>query len=285
MTEAEHTCTVCASRGRQTRLTTGHCCAICTQRITDNLTAIPELAAMAAAALIPGSGTTGSTTAAYGSKPPINLDAVDPALAHVPGHDAPLLVLLEDWERMIREMRGMVPYGLASAARSNAAARTMQATTDHTSATLTGVCGFLRASVDWATTRPDFPIDDFATEIAECVRAVRRWDTNRDDIGTMVRCPTLTDTTDDDGHARSCGYRLYYASVHDDVTCRRCGTTRSAMTLAAVAMADGREVWLDPEAAAQYLGVTEGTLRQWARSGRIARDHGRYLIQTERMLA
>lgn len=98
----------------------------------------------------------------------------------------------------------------------------------------------------------------------------------------MVRCPTPTDAVDSQGLAIECGFRLYYADVHEDVTCKRCGTTRSAMTLAAVAMSDGAEVWLDPEAAASWLGVTEGTLRQWARQGKVQRSHGRYLVR-ERM--
>jgi hypothetical protein len=88
----------------------------------------------------------------------------------------------------------------------------------------------------------------------------------------MVKCPTLHE---DEGE---CGYRLYYADVHDEVTCRRCGATRSAMTLAAVAAADGRDVWLDPEAAAQWLGISESTLKRMARRGDVQRSHGRYLI-------
>jgi len=75
-----------------------------------------------------------------------------------------------------------------------------------------------------------------------------------------------------------CGYRLYYTDVHDDVTCRRCGAKRSAMTLAAVAMADGREVWLDPEAAVKVLGVSESTLLRMAKAGSIERSHGRYRV-------
>jgi hypothetical protein len=51
------------------------------------------------------------------------------------------------------------------------------------------------------------------------------------------------------------------------------------MTLAAVAAADGRDVWLDPEAAAKWLGVSESTLQRMARRGDVERSHGRYLIR------
>jgi len=284
----QHQCVLCAARGRTTKLQHGHCCAACADRITADLRAIPELAAMAAASLLPGSGTTGTTHAAYGSRPPLNVDALDPALAHVPGHSAPLLVLLEEWEKLIREMRGMARYGIASAART---------VTDSPDATLVGVCGFLAHHVEWTVSEPGFPLEDYADELRQFVRALRRWDRESQDVGTMVRCPTPTlkpcgcdpddrpycEDCDTTGEVQGqCGYRLYYTDVHDDVTCRRCGAKRSAMTLAAVAMADGRDVWLDPEAAAQVLGVTEGTLRQWARKGRVQRAHGRYLVR-ERM--
>lgn len=109
-------CVLCAVRGRETRLAAGHCCAACAARLLDDLRRIPELAAMAAASLVPGSGT-GVHSAAYGSRPPLNVEALDPALAHVPGHDAPLLVLLEEWARLILEMRGMSKYGPWSAAQ------------------------------------------------------------------------------------------------------------------------------------------------------------------------
>jgi hypothetical protein len=271
-------CILCTARDRHTRLKFGHCCATCVDRITSNLRNIPRLAEMAAAHLTPKQGTGGTTTNAYGPRPPINLDAVDPALAYVPGHDAPMLVILEEWERMVRNQRGYAPYGVASVSRTVAAARTAVGAIDTTTVTLRGVCAFLAAQVEWAATDADFPLDDFADEIHQCMRAVQRWDQNRNNIGTMVKCPTILD------HG-SCDYRLHYADVHEEITCRRCGATRSAMTLAAVAAADGRDIWLDPEAAAQWLGVTEGTLRQWARKGRIERDHGRYRVSAESMMA
>ena len=226
---------------------------------------IARLAADAAAWVAPGSSTGGGSRPVPASRPPLRVDALDPENTPVPGHDATVLELCESWERMIRGMRGMAPYGPASAARARGGLY------EGTTATLVASTAFLGRQVAWMVDA-EFPLEDFADEMRDCVRVLRRWDHAAEDLGTMVKCPTLHE---DEGE---CGYRLYYADVHEDVTCRRCGATRSAMTLAAVAAADGRDVWLDPEAAAQWLGISESTLQRMARRGEVPRSHGRYLI-------
>lgn len=263
MNEWTHQCILCAARKRTTKLKHGHCCAACADRITANLRSIPELAAMAAASLAPSSGSTGSTSAAFGSRPPLNLAAIDPALTPIPGHHATLLPLLEEWERLIRDMRGLVPYGPASAAR---------ATSYQPEATLTGVVLFLLSQMEWAASEPGFPLEDYASEIHECVQALKRWDYTAE-ASTIVRCPTITD----DGE---CGYRLRYTAMDEHVTCRRCNASRDVMTLIIVAMSDGRPVWMDPENASKWLGVSERTLRRMGDTGKITRSHGRYLVSS-----
>ena len=259
-------------------LASGHVCVPCAARLQVDVADIVRLAADAAAYVFPSSTGSSGTRTVPGSRPPCRVEAIQPELTPVPQQGQPpevwpsVLEVVEAWERMVREARGLAPYGPASAARTAAAARDGQAGSQ---ATLTGCVRFLGAQVAWMSTEPDFPIEDFADEVGACVRVLRRWDLTAEERGTMVRCPTLMESGE-------CGYRLYYANPEDDVTCRRCGATRSAMTLAAVAMADGAEVWLDPEAAASWLGVTEGTLRQWARQGKVQRSHGRYLVR-ERM--
>jgi hypothetical protein len=37
-------------------------------------------------------------------------------------------------------------------------------------------------------------------------------------------------------------------------------------------------IYVDAEDASEYLGVTERTLRQWAKAGKIKRERGRYDI-------
>lgn len=260
MNEWTHQCVLCANRKRTTKLKHGHCCAACADRITANLRSIPELAAMADITLTP-SGGTGSMSAAFGSKPPLNLAAIDPALTAVPGHHATVLPLLEEWERLIRDMRDLVPYGPASAAR---------AVHPSPESTLTGVVLFLLSQVEWVASEPDFPLEDFASEVHECAQALKCWDTTSE-AGTVVRCPTLTEEGE-------CGYRLRYTTMEDHVTCRRCKATRDVMTLIVVAMSDGRPVWMDPENASKWLGVSERTLRRMGDNGKVTRSHGRYLI-------
>lgn len=273
MSDWENQCVLCAARGKQTKVQTGHCCLPCAAWLATTVADIARLAADAAAWVAPGSTTGGGGRSVPSSRPPLTVDAVDPELTLIgPAPSPSVLEVLESWERMTREMREMAPYGPASAARAHAiAASAPGGLYAGTSATLVGCVDFLGRQVVWMGTEPDFPLEDFADEMRACVRVLRRWDVDRDDMGTMVKCPTL-------GDAGECGYRLYYVDVHEDVTCRRCGATRSAMTLAAVAMADGRDVWLDPEAASQYLGVSEATLRRMARKGVIKREHSRYLM-------
>ena len=266
-------CVLCAHHGRQTRLKWGHCCARCADRLASDVRAISDLACMAAASIAPGSGTGVAGPTVAGSRPPVTVDALDPELALIGPPPSPtVLDVVEAWERMIRDYRGMAPYGPASAHRAAVAARTGAGGSVGTRATLVGVVGFLAGQSEWVTSEPGFPLEDYADEVRACVRVLRRWDTEAEHPGTMVKCPTLTD----DGE---CNYRLHYRDLEDEITCRRCGATRSAMTLAAVAMADGREVWLDPEAAASYLGVSESTLKRMARRGEIDRAHGRYLVR------
>ena len=267
MTDWTATCVICARHGRTTRLEHGHVCARCHTGLTHALDEIIRLAADAAAWITPGAATTATGSPAYGSRPPLRVEALDPENTPVPRypgdtHPPTLLEILEAAEREIREQRGYAPYGEASAQRTTLG-----------TPTLTGCVRFLIGEIDWITTSTDFGVEDFAAEVRDCVQALRRWDTQAEHQGTMVRCPTLNDDGTD------CGYRLHYRDLDEHVTCRRCGATRDAAMLAHIAITAGDGIWLDPEAAATYLGCTEGTLRQWARRGRIKRDHGRYLIR------
>lgn len=142
-----------------------------------------------------------------------------------------------------------------------------------TQATLIDVVSFLRAQVEWMTRTPEFPIDLFAGEVRLCVQALRRFDPEATDRGTAVRCPT----TDEGG--TECGVWLTYHDPGAEVTCPRCGASRTAMRAAAVVMADGRGVWLDPEAASRVMGISERHLRKLAARGQIERSHGRYFVQ------
>jgi hypothetical protein len=265
MTEWDRQCVLCAARGRTTRLEAGHCCIPCASWLQVQVADIARLAADAAAWVAPGSSTGGGSRPVPGSRPPCRVDALDPENTPVPGHDATVLELCESWERMIRDMRGMAPYGPASAARARGGLY------EGTTATLVASTAFLGRSVAWMVDA-EFPLEDFADEMRDCVRVLRRWDHDAVDRGQMVPCPTMHE---DEG---TCNHRLYYRDWNEHVTCRKCGVSRDASTLVAVAMSDGRDVWLDPEAASRHYGVNERELRRWARSGKIESNHGRYLL-------
>lgn len=266
-------CILCAARGRLTRLESGHVCAPCEQRILDEVRAIADLAAMASAYLTPGSSTAGGT-GAYGSRPPLNVQALDPELALVrlvvddPSTEVTILEMVEAWERVIRQDRGLAPYGPVSHARATQYDGVLTAT----HCCLVGTVRFLASQVPWMCATADFGIEDFADQVHRSVRVLRRWDMDAEAMGTEVKCPTLTDQGE-------CGYALHYRAADEHVTCRRCGASRDVTTLIAVAMSDGRPVWMDPENAAKWLGVNERRLRRMATRNEIERSHGRYLIR------
>ena len=264
--EWPNVCVLCAQRGRQVRLKFGHCCAVCADRLLADVRLVLELACMASVEPVT-SGVGG--TGVYGSRPPINVAGIDPENTLTgPAPSPTVLEVLEQWVRMVREERQMAPYGPWSAAEASK----VQGEASATSATLTACVRFLAAQTEWIVGTPDFPLEDYRSELTACVQALRRWDPEARSRGMMVPCPTLTDDS-------TCGLRLRYEDLTELVRCRRCGVSRDASTLAAIAMSDGREVWLDPEAAANWLGISEPTLRRMARRGDIVRSHGRYLIR------
>lgn len=265
MSDWRQVCVLCAARGRERRLESGHCCKACETGLTDALRAILRLCEMAAAAIVPASsGDTGR--GGYESRPAANLAAVDPELTLMPMFDGDsptttILDALEGWERAVRDDRGWLPYGPASAMRSGAG-----------TATLTGVIGFLEAQVPWIVSTPDFGLEDFAWQVHRAAGILAHWDPEHERAGTMVRCPTLVD----DGE---CGYRLHYDQPDEKVTCRRCGVTRDVPTLVTVVMSGPHDdIWADVEIAALHYGVSASTVKRMAAKGQIERRRGRYLI-------
>jgi hypothetical protein len=247
----------------------GHVCGPCGHRIARDLDAILELTAEASAHMNrtakPGSG-----RSVPGSRPPLVVEALDPELASVrlipedPSSDVPMLVLLEDWERIIREDRGLAPYGVASEARLAATGPLHGASwARHTPVTLTGVVRFLQAHQDWVLTEPSFDIAEYARQVRLCRRAVARWDADAHEPGWRVPCPTVTDDGD-------CGQVLKVARGAESVYCRACGREWEITRLLAVAGRDA-DVWVDIEAAAHLAGVHERTIRKWVARGKVAK--------------
>lgn len=262
-------CVLCAAREPSvlTGLLHGHCCAPCRDRLRRQMSDVLRLAADAAAFVVPRSGGASSGSASHGSRPPIELAAVDPENTLVPRfpgdeHPTTVLEILECVEREIRDARGLAPYGMASEQRAALG-----------QATLTGVVRFLASQLEWITTSTAFGLEDFAVSLGDCVRALSRWDANRDLSGSRYRvpCPAPTAVEDEDGGIgfATCGRPLL---VDGTLTtwCRGCGTAWETARLLAVAGADA-DIWLDAEAVSEHLGIPERTIRHWGRTGRVER--------------
>lgn len=265
-------CVVCASRGRSTPVESGLVCAPCVVRVADHLDAIVRLAE--AASCEPRAGR-GSGRTVPGSRPPIDVDGVDPALTLValappPAEPVALLVVLECWCRLVREERDLAPYGPATAQERATGPRRTPTGYDDTTATLRAATGFLRAHHEWVVAQ-DW-VDAYAAEVAACRRALARWDDEREPRPTVVACPTITVDGD-------CGQRLRLDA--DVVTCRRCGRDWDADQLVRAALSDDYDppdVWVDAEAAASAAGVHESTIRRWSSRGLVTAHGGRFRL-------
>lgn len=271
-------CVLCAARRppRERDVEDGHVCRACRTGLRTDLGQILALVALAAVMPDPfASRTTGAGARPHpGSRPPLEVARLDPELVLVrlerddPSSAVPLLVMLEDWERLIREERGFPPYGVASELRANR--------TEH--ATLVGVIGFLQGQVDYACDEPGFSLEQFADNVHRAVGVLRAMDPGRPHHdGWGIPCPADTDDA-------VCGRRLTIErlddgrlDLHTDIRCPDCGTVWTAQRLLLVALADPRvTVWGYPEAITAALGIPAATLRKWHERGRITRLGGRY---------
>ena len=277
MTEWQRVCILCAARGRTTRLESGHCCIPCASWLQVQVADIARLAADAAAWIAPGSSTGGGSRPVPGSRPPCRVEAIDPEntlVPQFPGQAEPptVLQLLELAEKEIREARGMVQYGPASHARASK----LFAGTD---VTLVGCVDFLGRQVPWITTTTDFGLEDFADMIRSCVRALRKYDHDREERSHGLRCPTETDEG-------TCGYFIAWARDEESVDCPRCRRTWTMEWLMMVASSD--DLWLDAEAIANATKIHEQTIRKWSRAGDVRKRGMLYSVsdvQTRRGLA
>jgi hypothetical protein len=263
-------CVLCAARREpvETWLEHGHCCDRCRSRLRNALLDIERLVleAFAYVELRKGSG---GGTHAFGSKPPINLDAIDPENASVlmnPDDKTsaePILMILESWERGIRLDRGMPPYGVASEMRLKLFGKGSK----DTQATLVGCVHFLYKHLDWITTEPTFGLEEFAGQIRRSAAALRKYDPKLEIGGTRIPCPTITDKGD-------CN-NLLLVRGPDDVECDRCGRTWTVKRLLVVVGRDV-DIWVDAEALSHFAGVQAQTIRLWARSGKVAKRGSLY---------
>lgn len=258
------TCLLCQHRkpAKTTTLVAGHCCEGCRTWLHTTILEIGFHAREADDWIVPRP-TRSASSSAFGSRPPINLEACDPANATIelnPGDTSSAVTILEAlemWERAIREDRHFVPYGIASSMRARPGQRH-----DDTTATLVGVVDFLAGQVDWIVAEPTFGLEEFSDHVRRCAGALRRWAADNDaQIGTRIACPSVLE------HG-PCGAPLRISTGGEPVTCRACGHAWTVEWLIRVA-GDEADGWADMEAVCRLSGLHERTIRRWAKAGKV----------------
>ena len=233
-------------------------CNRCQVNMRHQLADIPRFAVMASDRLEPRQGGGRGTERGFG----LSMAALEASC----GYDA--IAVLECWVRDWRETYGLVQYGVVSEGLS-------------ITRLLTEICTFL---TNWLpkSCEEHLAIDLFAAELRQ------QWASMREGAGEtpanswVIPCPAdIERMVDDQMTIALCGTPIKIADPDFDaeVNCRSCKTHWKVSRLLYVgASANAGGIFVDPEAAAAYLGVTERTLRQWATKGKIKRERGRYDI-------
>lgn len=275
-------CVVCAPR-RTTHLPDWGTCAHCVTDVDRALASILDLHTRAAAELAPRTAGDHTLTGVPGSRPPLDIGALDVHL----GHDT--LAVLEQWERWWRETLNLAPYGLASAAyaartreKGPSSPATVEVDSTPTSRTLVGVVRFLRAQWPGMAERVEPPPDEFADEVRRLERQAlaalgwSRFDVDPDPDATeppdyAVPCP---------GCGGSIGMRRQPRDHHDTVpiNCPRCGWHGTGEWLIRVAIASGARPAMSLAQVVDHYQVTERTVRRWVQSGRLECRRGMYRV-------
>lgn len=258
-------CVICAARDRRTELHSGHICGYCLQGITRALTRIEDSVRQPLQAV---KGTS-SGAPCFESRPPTNLDQIAPHMATyttIHGVRTTVTDTLEEWARLIREMRGYAPYGVATEGQWRQSGIVNAETVFYQSVKI------IRINLAWAAEDAGFPIEEFHDEITYLARHVRTA-ADQSKAGTrIVECPSL----DCDGfiHVRIWAPVEHDSSIGEMTTCRSCGVVRTAAQL--LAAAGGDETYADAEALANHFGISQTVIRKWARQGKIRKKDVRY---------
>lgn len=196
------------------------------------------------AELLPGNGGAGSSS----GERTIGVNVS--ALSFIAGDD--ILGTLHEWERLIRADRELTPPAMMP--------KLPLAEEIH------AAINFAKTHADWSSDQPW--IEDYSREIRELHQIGKIAARIQTDKSKRINCPA------DNGENQQCGQLL---KINDDdlgeiVTCRKCQTEWTTARLIAVALTDqSNDVWLDVEAIAGYLGMTEKSVYQTIKKKSIAR--------------
>ena len=164
------------------------------------------------------------------------------ALSFIAGHD--ILGFLHEWEKLIREDRNLTKPAFLKKPGS-------------LEQEIGDAIKFAQVNLEWSGTQ-DW-IDDFCKELREIhsqgMAAARKFVEKT----RKIPCPAETEEG-------SCG-NLLKINPDDPMEifeCRKCQSQWSTIRLVAVAMSDKRLIWLDGEALAKWMGISERHVRRLA---------------------
>lgn len=229
-------------------------CARCEANMRTQLADMPKYALLASQRLQPRPSGSRGTERGFG----LSMAALEASCSH----DA--IAVMENWVRDWRETYNLVPYGIATEAIP-------------ASKLLQDIVNFLTQWLHNACTN-HIAIDLFAAELRQQWAAMREGANETPPNTWVVPCPADIDTADG---VATCGKAIKITDVEMEaiVNCRTCKTHWRVGRLLYVGAATANGgIYVDAEAASQYLGVSERTLRQWANAGKIKRKRGRYDI-------
>lgn len=239
MQDLNYTCATC-----DYRISAEGLCRKCHAKFHRMLDDLYELWSDAHLELLPGRGGHGS----HSSEQTIGLNVA--ALSFIAGDD--ILKTLHEWERLIRAERQLTPPAYL---------RFKDLPSE-----ITDAIKFQQDHLAWASTQDWF--DDFVKELralhGQGMAAARRF------VERVRRIPCPAD----DAEGLPCDNLLI---VRDDdlldiFTCRRCGAEWNAIRLMAVALSNpASRFWVDAEAIAKWLGITERRVRQIAKEHDVAK--------------
>ena len=229
-------CSICNNTSIQSGL-----CSRCHNRIHSQLDDLLEFWVGAHSELLPGKSGSGGRS----SERTIGLNVA--ALSFIAGHD--ILGFLHEWEKLIREERKLTPPALV--AKPNNLGEEIQEAVRFSQRNLTH-----SGNQPW--------IDDFAKELKEIhsqgMAAARQFVERT----RKIPCPAETGEG-----ACSNLLKINQDDPLEIFECRKCGSEWTTLRLVAVAMSDKQAIWLDAEALAHWMGISERHVRRLAQKHKL----------------
>lgn len=221
-------------------------CRKCFDKLYTQIEDLVELWMLAHGELNPRKGGTGGGGSSSGQSLGINISALN----FIAGSD--IIGILHEWEKEVRFERGLTPPALL---KKGSVAQEVKAAVE-----------FAKTHLEWSAAQPW--ISDFAKEIkalhGQGMAAARKYVIH----SRKIACPA------DNSEGLPCGN---YLPLHDEdlmeiFSCKRCGSEWSTFRLIAVALTHPHaEFWLDAEAIASWLSISERRVHQIVKSNSIAK--------------